>query len=167
MPDKTYSPRKQDVQRKWLLVDAAGIPVGRVAAEVAAILRGKHKPIYAPHVDTGDHVVVINAAKLVLTADKARTKLVYRHSGYPGGLRTDRYGDLLAKRPQEVLRQAVRGMLPHNRLGRDMLRKLRVYRGPDHRQQAQRPQPHRLAAQTPAANPAQRHAKAHQGEKNG
>jgi large subunit ribosomal protein L13 len=148
MPGKTYSPRKQEeMQRKWLLVDAAGIPVGRVAAEVAALLRGKHKPIYAPHVDTGDHVVVINAAKLTVTADKATKKMVYHHSGYPGGLKAHRYGDLLATKPQEVLRRAVRGMLPHNRLGRDMLRKLKIYRGSDHRHQAQRPQLHRLAAQ--------------------
>jgi len=144
MPGKTYSPRKQDVKRKWLVVDASSVPVGRVAAEVAALLRGKHKPIYAPHVDTGDHVIVINASKLVVTADKATTKLVYHHSGYPGGLKVRRYGDLLATRPQEVLRQAVRGMLPHNRLGRDMLRKLKVYAGPTHPHQAQQPQPYEI-----------------------
>lgn len=145
--NKTFSPRKQDVERKWLVVDAAGVPVGRVAAEVAAILRGKHKPIYAPHVDTGDHVIVVNAGKLVVTADKGTKKMVYHHSGYPGGLKARRYGDLLATKPQEVLRQAVRGMLPHNRLGRDMLRKLKIYRGPEHRHQAQNPQPHVLRAQ--------------------
>ena len=152
MPNKTYSPRKQDVERKWLVVDAAGIPVGRVAAEVAAILRGKHKAIYAPHVDTGDHVIVINASKLTVTADKATTKLVHTHSGYPGGLKTRRYGDLLATRPQEVLRRAVRGMLPHNRLGRDMLRKLKIYAGAEHRHRAQRPQPHLLRGQTGEKN---------------
>jgi len=148
MPTKTYSPRKQDVQRKWLLVDAAGMPVGRVATKVAALLRGKHKPIYATHVDTGDHVVVVNADKLIVTGDKAKKKIVYRHSGYPGGLKARRYGDLLATKPQEALRRAVRGMLPHNRLGRAMLNKLKVYRGPDHPHQAQQPQPHPLRGRT-------------------
>jgi len=157
---KTFSPRKQDVERKWLLVDASGIPVGRVAAEVAAILAGKHKPIYAPHVDTGDHVVVINAAKLTATSDKGVKKMLYRHSGYPGGLKAERLGDALVTKPQEVLRRAVKGMLPHNRLGRDMLRKLKVYRGPDHRHQAQSPQPHRIAAQD------RRQARAGMGEQN-
>jgi large subunit ribosomal protein L13 len=141
MPTKTFSPRKQDVDRRWLVVDAAGVPVGRTATRVAALLQGKHKPIFARHVDTGDHVIVVNADKLMVTADKAKKKIVYRHSGYPGGLKAERYGDVLAVRPQEALRQAVRGMLPHNRLGRAMLRKLKVYRGADHRHQAQRPQP--------------------------
>jgi large subunit ribosomal protein L13 len=148
MAIKTYSPRKQDVERKWLVVDVAGMPVGRVAAEIAALLRGKHKPIFAPHVDTGDHVIVINVDKLMVTADKATKKMVYRHSGYPGGLKTQRYGDLLATRPQEALRTAVRGMLPHNRLGRAMLRKLKLYRGADHPHEAQQPQPYRLRAHT-------------------
>jgi large subunit ribosomal protein L13 len=147
MAPKTYSPRKQDVERKWLVVDVAGMVVGRVAAEIAALLRGKHKPIFAPHVDTGDHVIVINVDKLMVTADKATKKMVYRHSGYPGGLKTQRYGDLLATRPQEALRTAVRGMLPHNRLGRAMLRKLKLYRGADHPHEAQQPQPYRLRAQ--------------------
>jgi large subunit ribosomal protein L13 len=146
MATKTYSPRKQDVERKWLVVDVAGMPVGRVAAEIAALLRGKHKPIFAPHVDTGDHVIVINVEKLMVTANKATKKMVYRHSGYPGGLKTQRYGDLLATRPQEALRTAVRGMLPHNRLGRAMLRKLKLYRGADHPHEAQQPQPYRLRA---------------------
>jgi len=166
MLGKTYSPRKQDVQRKWLVVDAAGIPVGRVAAEVAAILRGKHKPIYAPHVDTGDHVIVINAARLTVTGDKGTKKMVYRHSGYPGGLKAYRYGDLLATKPQEVLRRAVRGMLPHNRLGRDMLRKLKIYRGSDHRHQAQRPQLHRIAAQDRIAAQGRRYTRTRTGEEN-
>ncbi|UCH35429.1 MAG: 50S ribosomal protein L13 [Armatimonadota bacterium] len=168
MRTKTYSPRKQDVERKWLVVDAAGTPVGRVAAEVAALLRGKHKPIYAPHVDTGDHVVVINADKLVATANKATNKMVYHHSGYPGGLKAHRYGDLLAEKPQEVLRRAVRGMLPHNRLGRAMLRKLKIYRGPDHPHQAQRPQPHvtQRGRRAAAAAPPQP-AGAETGENNG
>lgn len=148
MPTKTYSPRKQDIDRQWLVVDVAGMPVGRAATEIAALLRGKHKPIYAPHVDTGDHVIAVNVEQLTVTADKATKKMVYRHSGYPGGLKAQRYGDLFAKRPQEALRQAVRGMLPHNRLGRAMLRKLKLYRGSDHPHQAQRPQPHRLRAQT-------------------
>ena len=148
MTNKTYSPREQDVKRKWLIVDAAGTPVGRVAAEVAAILRGKHKAIFAPHVDTGDHVIVINAAKLTLTSNKATKTMIYRHSGYPGGLKAQRAGDALATRPQEALRRAVRGMLPHNRLGRDMLRKLKVYRGADHPHEAQRPEPRPLKKQT-------------------
>jgi len=138
---RTFSPKPTDITRAWHLVDADGLVLGRLATEVASILRGKHKPIFAPHVDTGDHVVVVNAAKVVLTAGKADSKLSYRHSGYPGGLTTTTYSTLLADRPEEVVRAAVRGMLPKNRLGRQMLDKLKVYAGPDHPHEAQAPVP--------------------------
>jgi large subunit ribosomal protein L13 len=137
---RTFSPRPQDITRSWLVVDADGLVLGRLATEVASRLRGKHKTIFAPHVDTGDHVVVINAAKVVLTAGKAEKKLAYRHSGYPGGLRSDRYSDLLATRPEEVVRRAVRGMIPKTRLGRQQLAKLKVYAGPEHPHEAQKPE---------------------------
>jgi large subunit ribosomal protein L13 len=138
---RTFSPKSSDVERVWHVVDADGLVLGRLATEVARVLRGKHKPIFAPHVDTGDHVIVVNAAKIVLTAGKAEKKVAYRHSGYPGGLKQELYVDLLAKRPQEVVRKAVRGMLPKTTLGRQMLKKLKVYAGPDHPHQAQSPQP--------------------------
>jgi large subunit ribosomal protein L13 len=137
----TYSPKPTEITRAWHLVDADGLVLGRMATEIAAILRGKHKPIFAPHVDTGDHVVVVNAAKVVLTADKAHQKFAYRHSGYPGGLRSTSYADLLADRPADVVTAAVRGMLPKNRLGRQMLAKLKVYAGPEHPHAAQSPAP--------------------------
>jgi len=138
---RTFSPKSSDVERAWHVVDADGLVLGRLATEVARILRGKHKPIFAPHVDTGDHVIVVNAAKIVLTAGKAEKKIAYRHSGYPGGLKQELYVDLLAKKPEEAVRKAVRGMLPKSTLGRQMLRKLKVYAGPDHPHQAQQPQP--------------------------
>ncbi len=138
---RTFSPRPQDITRSWHVVDADGLVLGRLATEVASRLRGKHKPIFAPHVDTGDHVVVINAAKVVLTAGKAEKKLAYRHSGYPGGLKSDRYSDLLATRPEEVVRRAVRGMIPKTRLGRQQLAKLKVYAGSEHPHEAQKPEP--------------------------
>ncbi len=137
----TYSPKPTEITRAWHLVDADGLVLGRMATEIAAILRGKPKPIFAPHVDTGDHVVVVNAAKVVLTADKAHQKFAYRHSGYPGGLRSTSYADLLADRPADVVTAAVRGMLPKNRLGRQMLAKLKVYAGPEHPHAAQSPAP--------------------------
>ena len=143
---RTFSPKQTDIVRAWHVVDADGLVLGRLATEVASRLRGKHKPIFAPHVDTGDHVIVVNAAKVVLTADKPDKKVVYRHSGYPGGLRMRRYGELLASRPEEVVRRAVRGMLPRNRLGRQQITKLRVYAGSDHPHQAQQPQPLDLPA---------------------
>jgi large subunit ribosomal protein L13 len=124
--------------------------LGRLATEVASLLRGKHKPIFAPHVDTGDHVVVVNAAKVVLTAGKAEQKVAYRHSGYPGGLRARSYTDLLQHDPAEVVRRAVRGMLPRTRLGRAQLGKLKVYAGPEHPHQAQQPQPFALDARARA-----------------
>ncbi|MGH9137513.1 MAG: 50S ribosomal protein L13 [Acidimicrobiales bacterium] len=138
---RTYTPKASEIRRDWYVVDADGLVLGRLATEVARILRGKHKPIFAPHLDTGDHVVVVNAAKVVLTANKGETKLVHRHSGYPGGLKTSTYGELLAKRPEDAIRRTVRGMLPKNTLGRQMLKKLKVYAGPDHPHAAQQPQP--------------------------
>ncbi|MGH9267610.1 MAG: 50S ribosomal protein L13 [Acidimicrobiales bacterium] len=137
----TFTPKPADITRAWHVVDAEGQVVGRLATGVARVLRGKHKPIFAPHVDTGDFVVVVNAAKLVLTAAKADKKLVYRHSGYPGGLKTARYGELMAARPDEALRRTVKGMLPKGTLGRQMLRKLKVYAGPEHPHAAQQPVP--------------------------
>jgi len=138
---RTFSPKAADITRQWHVVDAEGIVLGRLATTVASVLRGKHKPIFAPHVDTGDHVVVVNASKVVLTAGKADKKLAYRHSGYPGGLRARSYTDLLANDPEEMVRRAVRGMLPRTRLGRAQLNKLKVYAGPEHPHQAQQPQP--------------------------
>ena len=137
----TYTPKPADITRAWHVVDADGLVLGRVATEVARVLRGKHKPIFAPHVDTGDHVIVVNAAKIVMTADKASKKIAYRHSGYPGGLKTETYQQILDTKPEEAIRRAVRGMLPKNTLGRQMLKKLKVYAGPDHPHAAQLPQP--------------------------
>jgi large subunit ribosomal protein L13 len=142
----TYSPKPSEITRAWHVVDADGLVLGRMATEIAAILRGKHKPIFAPHVDTGDHVVVVNAAKVVLTSDKAHQKFAYRHSGYPGGLRATSYADLLADHPEDLVTAAIRGMLPKNRLGRQMLTKLKVYAGPDHPHEAQSPVPLDLPA---------------------
>jgi len=132
--------KPQEIQRKWYVLDAAGKPLGRLATEAARILRGKHKPIYTPHIDTGDHVIVINAEKVVLTGNKLKQKEYIRHSGYPGGLKRTRYEKLLQEKPELVVEKAIKGMLPHNRLGRAMARKLRVYRGPDHKHQAQVPE---------------------------
>ncbi len=136
---RTFSPTKSDLTRAWHVVDAEGLVLGRLATEVARVLRGKHKPTFTPHLDTGDHVIVVNAAKVVLTSDKADKKVVYRHSGYPGGLRATRYADFLAAKPEEAVRRAVRGMLPKNRLGRATLGKLKVYAGPTHPHTAQSP----------------------------
>jgi large subunit ribosomal protein L13 len=143
---RTFTPRPDDITRRWLLIDAEGAILGRMSTEIATLLRGKHKPIYAPHLDTGDHVIVVNAAKVVMSAGKADKKLVYRHSGYPGGLRAQTYANLLASRPDEAVRRAVRGMLPKGSLGRKMLRKLKVYAGPVHPHAAQKPQPFDLSA---------------------
>ena len=137
----TYTPKASEIERAWHVVDADGLVLGRVATEVARILRGKHKPIFAPHVDTGDHVIIVNADKIVLTANKAEKKIVYRHSGYPGGIKANTYADLLDTKPAEAVRRSVRGMLPKNRLGRQMLKKLKVYTGPNHPHSAQNPQP--------------------------
>jgi large subunit ribosomal protein L13 len=138
---RTFSPTPNDITRAWHVVDADGLVLGRLSTEVARILRGKHKPIFAPHMDTGDHVIVINADKIVLTANKAEKKVAYRHSGYPGGLRSTSYTDLLATKPEKVVRKAIKGMLPKNRLGAQMLTKLKVYAGPTHPHSAQGPQP--------------------------
>jgi large subunit ribosomal protein L13 len=143
---RTYSPKPSEVQRAWHVVDAEGLVLGRLATEVARLLRGKHKPIYAPHLDTGDHVIVVNAAKVVMTAGKADAKLAYRHSGYPGALKSRSYAELLEKSPEEVVRRAVRGMLPKGTLGRKMLSKLKIYRGPEHPHAAQMPKPLALPA---------------------
>lgn len=137
---RTYSPKASEIQRSWHVVDAEGLVLGRMATEVARLLRGKHKPTFTPHLDTGDHVIVVNASKVVLTAGKAEDKTIYRHSGYPGGIRSQTYADLLATKPEEAIRRTVRGMLPKNRLGRQMLRKLKVYSGPTHPHAAQQPQ---------------------------
>jgi large subunit ribosomal protein L13 len=137
----TYSPKASEIQRAWYVVDADGLVLGRLATEVARVLRGKHKPTFAPHLDTGDHVVIVNADKVVLTAGKAERKTVYRHSGYPGGLKAETFAHLLERRPEEAVRRTIRGMLPKNRLGRQMLTKLKVYAGPTHPHAAQQPQP--------------------------
>ncbi len=138
---RTYSPRADEIQREWYVVDADGLTLGRMATEVARVLRGKHKAMYTPHMDTGDHVVIINADKVALTKDKAAAKQVYRHTGYPGGIRSTTYANLLEDKPAEAVRRTVRGMLPKNRLGRQMLKKLKVYAGPTHPHAAQQPQP--------------------------
>lgn len=138
---RTFTPRPSDIQRSWYVVDAEDLVLGRVATEVARVLRGKHKPIFAPHVDTGDHVIVVNAAKVVLTAGKGDKKRVWRHSGYPGGISSRTYAEELARKPEDAVRRTIRGMLPKNRLGRQMLKKLKVYAGPTHPHAAQNPQP--------------------------
>ncbi len=138
---RTYSPKPSDISHAWRIVDADGLVLGRLATEVASVLRGKHKPGFAPHVDNGDHVIVINADKIVLTSGKAEKKMAYRHSGYPGGLTATRYSDLMIDRADDVVRNAIRGMLPKNRLGRQMATKLKVYAGPEHPHVAQSPEP--------------------------
>jgi len=136
----TYSPKASEIQRRWYVVDAEGLVLGRLATEVARILRGKHKPTFAPHMDTGDHVIIVNADKIVLTSDKLEKKKVYRHSGYPGGIREMTYGEALAKKPADTVRRSIKGMLPHNRLGAQQLTKLQVYAGPTHPHAAQKPE---------------------------
>jgi len=136
---KTVSAREQDVQRDWHVIDAQGQTLGRLATQVATLLRGKHKPYYTPHVDCGDYVIVVNAEKIHVTGNKMSQKIYYRHSGYPGGLKQVTLQDQLQKFPGRVVEQAVRGMLPKNRLGRRMFKKLKVYAGPDHPHQAQQP----------------------------
>ena len=143
---RTYTPKASEITRQWHVVDANGLVLGRMCTEVARLLRGKHKPTFAPHIDTGDHVIVVNASKVVLTAGKGERELVWRHSGYPGGIKSQRYGDLLARKPEEAIRRTVKGMLPKGPLGRQMLSKLKVYAGPDHPHAAQTPEPLDLAA---------------------
>jgi len=137
---RTFVPKPAEIERAWHVVDADGLVLGRLATEVARVLRGKHLAIFAPHTDTGDHVVVVNADKVVLTANKGDDKFAYRHSGYPGGLRRRSYSSLLENQPAELVRRAVRGMLPKNTLGRQQLAKLKVYAGPEHPHESQRPQ---------------------------
>ena len=137
---RTYQANAQDRERSWYVVDAEGRTLGRLATQIANVLRGKRKPTYTPHVDVGDFVIVVNAEKVAVTGDKREKKLYWRHSGYPGGIRSRTLGDLLEKRPEEVIRRAVKGMLPRNRLARQQLRKLKVYAGPDHPHQAQKPE---------------------------
>jgi large subunit ribosomal protein L13 len=139
MTVRTFSPKADDIQRQWHVIDASDVVLGRLASQAATLLRGKHKPIFAPHVDTGDFVIVINAEKIALTGNKLADKHAYRHSGYPGGLSSITYGALLAKNPERVIEKAVKGMLPKNTLGRQMLRKLKVYAGPEHPHKAQQP----------------------------
>jgi large subunit ribosomal protein L13 len=134
---KTYSTKAKDIEREWQVIDAADKTLGSVATQTARLLMGKHKPIYAPYIDTGDYVVVVNAARVRVTGKKAEQKMYYRHSGYPGGLRSSSFKELFSKDPGRVIEIAVKGMLPHNRLGRDMFRKLRVYPGNEHPHQAQ------------------------------
>ena len=136
---KTYVAKPSDRQRDWVLVDARGQTLGRLATQIADLLRGKRKPEYTPHIDTGDFVVVVNAEQIHVTGDKRSAKLYHRHSGYPGGLRSRTLAEMLERRPEEVIRLAVKGMLPRNRLARQQLRKLKVYAGPDHPHEAQQP----------------------------
>jgi large subunit ribosomal protein L13 len=138
---RTYSPKASEIERSWYVIDAEGMVLGRLCTEVARILRGKHKPVFAPHLDMGDHVIIVNADKVVLTSGKADSQLVHRHSGYPGGLKTETYGNLLARKPADAIRRSVKGMLPHGPLGRQQITKLKVYAGPDHPHGAQQPEP--------------------------
>ena len=138
---RTFSPKAGDIQRQWHVIDASDVVLGRLASHVATLLRGKHKPIFAPHMDTGDFVIVVNAEKVALSGNKLQDKRAYRHSGYPGGMHSVAYSELLAKHPERAVEKAVKGMLPKNTLGRNMLRKLKVYAGPDHPHQAQQPMP--------------------------
>jgi large subunit ribosomal protein L13 len=142
---RTFSPKAGDVQRQWHVIDASDVVLGRLASQIAILLRGKHKPIFAPHVDTGDFVIVVNADKVALTGNKREQKMAYRHSGYPGGLTAKPYRELLAERPEQAIEKAVRGMLPHTTLGRAMLKKLKVYSGPNHPHQAQAPVPFEIS----------------------
>lgn len=140
MNNTTYSAKKGEVESKWYIIDAAEKPLGRVATEAAKLLRGKHKPTYTPHLDTGDHVIILNCSKVVLTGKKLDQKIYRHHSGYIGGLKEIKAKDLLAKSPEKMMMRAVKGMLPHNSLGRQMLRKLRVYAGSEHENAAQKPE---------------------------
>jgi large subunit ribosomal protein L13 len=138
---RTFSPKPADVQREWLVIDATDVVLGRLAAHAAALLRGKHKTTFAPHMDMGDHVIIVNADKVVLTGSKLAQKMDYRHSGYPGGLTATSYQDLMEKNPVRAVEKAIRGMLPKNTLGREQMSKLKVYTGGEHPHQAQQPKP--------------------------
>jgi large subunit ribosomal protein L13 len=137
---KTYIVKANDIQKKWYLVDAQGKTLGRLASQVAAILRGKHKPTFTPHMDMGDNVIVVNAEKIQVTGRKADQKKYYRHSGYPGGIKVTAYSDMLKNKPERVITMAVKGMIPHNRLGRKIISHLKVYRGTDHPHDGQNPE---------------------------
>ncbi len=141
---KTFSPTPGDIEREWLVVDADGVPLGRVASEVAQLLRGKHKPKFAPHMDMGDYVIVLNAKKVAVTGNKETEKIYYRHSGYPGGIRSETVETVRERYPERLIVNAVKGMLPKNRLGRATLGKLRVYAGAEHPHRAQDPKPYAL-----------------------
>jgi large subunit ribosomal protein L13 len=141
---RTYTPKPGETERQWHVIDATDVVLGRLASQTARLLRGKHKPVFAPHVDTGDFVVIVNADKIVLSGSKATAKRAYRHSGYPGGLSSVAYGDLRRSDPRAMVERAVRGMLPHNTLGRRQLRKLKVYSGAEHPHAAQNPQPYEI-----------------------
>lgn len=137
---RTFMAKAQEIERKWYVLDAANKPLGRVASEAARLLRGKHKPIFTPHVDTGDFVIIINAGQAILTGNKINQKTMYKHSGYPGGLKEIPYRRLMAEKPERAMEAAVRGMLPKNRLGRKMIKKMKVYAGAEHIHQAQKPE---------------------------
>ena len=141
---RTFSPKPADVKRDWLVIDATDVVLGRLASHAAALLRGKHKTTFAPHMDMGDHVIIVNADKVALTGSKLTQKMAYRHSGYPGGLSATNYQDLLEKNPVRAVEKAVRGMLPKNTLGREQMSKLKVYSGSEHPHQAQQPKPYSL-----------------------
>ncbi|HEX4704313.1 MAG TPA: 50S ribosomal protein L13 [Pseudonocardiaceae bacterium] len=141
---RTYSPKADELTHAWHVIDAEDVVLGRLATQVATLLRGKHKPTYAPHMDTGDFVVIVNAEKVALTGNKRDQAFVYRHSGFPGGLRKRSFGEMLDKQPERLLEKTIKGMLPHNRLGRAMASKLKVYAGPNHPHAAQKPQPFAL-----------------------
>ncbi len=141
MATKTYVPREADIERRWFVVDAEGQTLGRLASEIATVLRGKHKPIFTPHMDVGDYVIVVNAEKVKVTGAKNDQKTYYRHSGYPGGFRQTKFRDMIERHPERVIEKAVRGMIPHNVLGDQTLKKLRVYAGPNHPHVAQQPTP--------------------------
>jgi large subunit ribosomal protein L13 len=136
----TYFAKSEDTTRKWFVIDGTGLPLGRVAVEAAKILRGKHKPTFTPHMDCGDHVIVINAAKLVLTGTNKGDELIYRHSGFPGGIKSVSRAQMMEQTPEKAVMRAVKGMLPHNKLGDAILKKLRVYSGAEHTQEAQKPE---------------------------
>lgn len=154
---KTHSTKPSEITREWWVVDADGVVLGRLASEVAKRLRGKHKPNFAPHLDVGDHVIVVNASKIVLTGDKLNKKEYVRHSGYPGGLTRVPYAKVMSQKPEIVIEKAVKGMLPSNRLGRAMLKKLKVYAGPTHSHDAQSPKPLDIKAVAAPHNPDQAH----------
>ena len=138
---RTYSPKPDDITREWFVIDATDVVLGRLATQAATLLRGKHKPTFAPHVDGGDFVIIINADKVALTGSKREQKMAYRHSGHPGGLKATSYTELLDSNPRRAVEKAVKGMLPHNKLGRQVIKKLKVYAGPEHPHAAQQPTP--------------------------